>query len=82
MTIDDKYQITFIQKITRLNIETSQIKIAKVDENQSRLIDHHQIKGWTETSFTLDPVVLLRLQYLVTQKEKDEEHHNIAIHTS
>ncbi|CAF1150239.1 unnamed protein product [Adineta steineri] len=84
--IGETYQINFIGKMKRLDIETVQFKIEKISENATRIIEHFQIKGWNETEFKIDPITLLRLQYTVSQKDKEEELHNvnlgiIAIHS-
>lgn len=50
----------------------------QINENQSHHLEHHQIQSWTEKTFSLDPISLLRLQYLVTP---DEEQQNIVLHT-
>ncbi|CAF2477844.1 unnamed protein product [Rotaria sp. Silwood2] len=84
MTIDDKYQIAFIRKIKRLDIETFQFKMQKIGENEIHHIEHFQVKGWTDTMFTTDPIALLRLQYYISQKHLEEERNEnlgiIAIH--
>ncbi|UJR36071.1 hypothetical protein I4U23_028807 [Adineta vaga] len=87
LTIDEIYKISFLGKINRLDVNTIQLKIQKIGVDETRIIEHFQVKGWTETNFTMDPVALLRLQYTVNQKEKDEEDQNIhrgivAIHSS
>ena len=38
------------------------------------IIDHFQVKSWTETSFDLDPITLLRLQYFLGQKDHELEY--------
>ncbi|CAF3748010.1 unnamed protein product [Rotaria sp. Silwood1] len=80
------YQVDFIRILKRLDIVTSQFKIQKIDENETRIIEHHQIKNWTETTFSLDPIALLRLQYNIDYREKEERIHDnnrsiIAIHS-
>lgn len=80
ISIDDKYRIDFVNKIERLNIRTNRLKIMKIGNIQSYEIEHHQIQSWDETHFSVDPISLLRLQYLVAPK--DNECPPIAVHTS
>ncbi|CAF1045110.1 unnamed protein product [Adineta ricciae] len=87
LNVNGAYRIDFVGKINRLDFETIQLKIHKVGEDETRLVEHFRVKGWTETSFQIDPIALLRLQYTVGQKDKDEEERNdtrgiIAIHSS
>ncbi|CAF3902640.1 unnamed protein product [Rotaria sordida] len=84
--INDSYQVDFIRTLKRLDIVTSQFKIQKIGENETRIIEHFQVKNWTETKFSLDPIALLRLQYNIDNREKEERIHDtnhgiIVIHS-
>ncbi|UJR10008.1 hypothetical protein I4U23_014231 [Adineta vaga] len=86
ITIDRNYQIDFIQHSKRLYTETTQFKLQKIGETETRIIEHFQVKNWSDVSFGLDPVSLLHLQYQINEKEKEERLHNgtpniIAIHS-
>ncbi|CAF3403952.1 unnamed protein product [Rotaria socialis] len=86
MTIDNCYQVDFIGIIKRIDIVTFKFKIQKIGETQTRIVEHFQIKNWTETNFSMDPVALLTLQYSIDKKEKDARPRAtdagiIAIHT-
>ena len=77
--IDDKYRIEFVHKIERLDILTIRLKLTKIQESQTRELEHYQIKSWNETDCSLDPISLLRLQYVVTRS--DRECSPIVLHT-
>ncbi|CAF4213848.1 unnamed protein product [Rotaria sp. Silwood2] len=86
MKVNDNYQVDFIRTLKRLDIVTSQFKIQKIGENETRMIEHFQVKNWTETTFSLDPIALVRLQYNIDNREKEERIHDtnrgiIAIHS-
>ncbi|CAF1498050.1 unnamed protein product [Rotaria magnacalcarata] len=86
MTIDNCYQVDFIGIIKRIDIVTFKFKIQKIGKPQTRIVEHFQIKNWTETNFSMDPVALLTLQYNIDKKEKNERPRAtdagiIAIHT-
>ncbi|CAF4103360.1 unnamed protein product, partial [Adineta steineri] len=86
ITIENTYQIDFIRHFKRLDIETLQFKIQKLGETETRTIEHFQVKNWTEIKFALDPVALLRLQYYINDKERNERlldntPNSIAIHS-
>jgi hypothetical protein len=37
-----------------------------------RIIEHFRIKNWTDTSFLTDPVALLRVQFIIDIKKREE----------
>ncbi|CAF3418929.1 unnamed protein product [Rotaria socialis] len=72
--IDAEYQIDFTRKVKLLDIEICQFQLQKIGENQINQIEHIQIKNWTETEFAMDPVALLRLQYYISQKHREDKY--------
>ncbi|CAF0957976.1 unnamed protein product [Adineta ricciae] len=86
LTIEGKYQINLVQRLQRLDTETIQFQLQKIGATETRDIELFQVKNWSEATFGLDPVSLLRLQYQVNEKEKKERLHDgspniIAIHS-
>lgn len=69
IVIDEEFQIEWISSARRSDTETCRFRLRKGNE-QSRIIEQHRIKRWTENEFRIDPLSLLRVQCDVAANEE------------